>query len=792
MMKNNLKGKWLWIDSPQRNQPNQYAEFRMELPLAAAPGKAALRLSVDTDFVVWVNGSVAGCGQFTDFPDQRTYSEMDVAAQLEAGRNVIAILVHYCGVDHFSYLPGDAGLWCELEIDGRVVASNEAPIVCRPSPCYRAEQTVRIDAQRGFTFHYDASGEDDWRSAGYRCGPSWRSAAAIELSGPPQPRPLKMLTIGPVVSGSIIAQGLLRRMAQPDRTVADLMQEDFLSARRSWELFDDFAPISTPALPPVTLSESKLAGSDGMYLLFDLGQEECGLPELELDCTGSCVIDIAIGEHLDDLRVRSSIGGRNFACRYVARRGRQRFVHYLDRYAGRYVQLHITQLRGAVQLLSAGLLRTEYPVSFAGEFASADSLCDQIWRTSRRTLHLCMFEHYEDCPWREQGLYANDSRNQMLCGYYAFGDYSFAKVSLDLLGRSTGPDGYQELCAPMKCPITIPSFTMTWFLAMNDYLMYSGDAAFIADSFPRMQRMLESYRLTLKDGLLPSPSGKRYWHLYDWAEGLDGTEQNDCRNFAVVDRLRFDAPLNLFYVMVLQSVANMALVIGKESFAAQCLEQCEKLKSAAHQAFWNAERKAYTTYQGQQTKPHYAELVQSLAMLAGVGNQTLHRDLRQKLMSEKNGLVATTLSQSLYKFEAILLDDSCGPFVRDSITRTWSRMLFSGATSFWETLQGGWDFNHAGSLCHGWSGIPAYFYGAYGLGVKPLTPGFTRVALKPMLGMGALRGAVPTPRGAIRIALDQQEQGGYGAQLQTPASTEVEADRSQVAECRVGSPSGVR
>ena len=31
-----------------------------------------------------------------------------------------------------------------------------------------------------------------------------------------------------------------------------------------------------------------------------------------------------------------------------------------------------------------------------------------IWRTSARTLRLCMYEHYEDCPWREQAMYAND------------------------------------------------------------------------------------------------------------------------------------------------------------------------------------------------------------------------------------------------------------------------------------------------------------------------------------------------------------------------------------------------
>ncbi len=88
-----------------------------------------------------------------------------------------------------------------------------------------------------------------------------------------------------------------------------------------------------------------------------------------------------------------------------------------------------------------------------------------------------MHEHYEDCPWREQALYANDSRNQALTGYYAFGEYDFPAVSFELLGRSAGDDGYMTLCAPMDSPFTIPSFTMVWFLALADHLNKDGKYA---------------------------------------------------------------------------------------------------------------------------------------------------------------------------------------------------------------------------------------------------------------------------------------------------------------------------
>ena len=53
-------------------------------------------------------------------------------------------------------------------------------------------------------------------------------------------------------------------------------------------------------------------------------------------------------------------------------------------------------------------------------------------------------------------------------------------------------------------------------------------------------------------------------------------------------------------------------------------------------------------------------------------------------------------------------------------------MLYQGATSFWETEEGASDFGHAGSLCHGWSAMPAYFYYAYGAGIHLTKEGMKR------------------------------------------------------------------
>ena len=60
-----------------------------------------------------------------------------------------------------------------------------------------------------------------------------------------------------------------------------------------------------------------------------------------------------------------------------------------------------------------------------------NELDQRIYDICVKTLKLSMMEHYVDTPWREQCLYAFDSRNQMLCGYYAFenGNAEYARAN---------------------------------------------------------------------------------------------------------------------------------------------------------------------------------------------------------------------------------------------------------------------------------------------------------------------------------------------------------------------------
>ncbi len=726
--------KWIWFKG-KTAEVNSYVDFRQEFNVDSLESQSELRISCETNFAVWLNKEFIGTGQFDDYPGAETYSTFDLAGKLLEGKNVITITAYHCGVNNSSYISSDPGLWFELWVTKELLTNSNKSTMSRISPVYRQGEMPRSTIQMGFIFECDMTKDKDTQ---------WQTSKEVS-EHQPTPRPLPVPIIKKRTPFQIIAQGVLKHTSDSS------MQNDYLSSRRANEIFSNIN-LDIHHDNSVMVCMDKDSDSDGIYIVVDMQREECGFIDLELDASENMIIDLAVGEHLADLRVRSSIGGRTFASRLITKRGRQRFTHYITRAAGRYLQLHFTNITDSFAIEYAGMLPFEYPLPPTSKFKCADSLFNKIYEVSCRTLELCMHEHYEDCPWREQALYANDSRNQALTGYYTFGEYAFPAVSFELLGRSAGDDGYMTLCAPMDSPFTIPSFSMVWFLAMADHLRYSGNFEYAKANLPLIHKCLGHFISTMKNHLLPSPTGPDYWHFYDWADGLSCAAGSCPEN--KLNEERYDAPLNFLFILALRAAVEICEECGEAKSATSYQTIGDATADAAHKMFWNEDKQLYCTGNSKEMQSHFAELTQALALITSSMPSAISTDLRAKLAQKDNGMVKTTLSQCLYKFEALLQDkETYGSTVFTQISDYWSKMLYGGATSFWETEQGQADFDYAGSLCHGWSATPAYFYGAYILGVKPLSPGFKAFVVDPFFeATPQASGSIPTPDGDIIVS----------------------------------------
>lgn len=71
-----------------------------------------------------------------------------------------------------------------------------------------------------------------------------------------------------------------------------------------------------------------------------------------------------------------------------------------------------------------------------------------------------------------------------------------------------------------------------------------------------------------------------------------------------------------------------------------------------------------------------------------------------------------SLSMKPFKYGAMLKVDrkKYKNVILDEIRATYKPMEDGGSGTVWETIEGAEAFDNAGSLCHGWSAIPIYYF----------------------------------------------------------------------------------
>lgn len=675
--------RWLW-PKELGTVTNAVLEFRTAFA-STKRTPVSFAVAADTVYAVSLNGGEWKTGRFPNVPPSGFFDVLDMG-ECKSGENWISLKLYVQGCDSFQYIPGRQGIVFRLYGDGVDVESG-AGVEWRVSRRDRIDGVPVVTRQLGYSFVYDASlPEDPWRKIEPEdVGPA---ASGLELFRRPVPPPAVL----PAAPWRIVAQGSLDGSPVPEMIAAG-MDATVMTSVEAEEFFGSDGRTVAPRW-----------FKDGFYVLVDLGREEAGLLSMDIETDAGTVVDIGYAEHSENGRISVKLRGYLFAGRYRAKEGANSYCRWARRIAGRYIQIHVRGARSRFRLDRLTLKPVEFPVREAPLPAFAKGTVADIWRTCTRTLRLCMHEHYEDTPWREQAMYANDSRNQMLSGYYAFGeDNRMPEHCLRLLSRGIGDDGWMSLCVPTRIGRPIPSFTFSWVLSVDDHLKHRNDRGFVGEMMPSVSAVLERRLCELKDGLLPCPKApRRYWQFYDWSKDL-GNE-----TLGMWEGDRFDAPLNLFCLLAFEAGARCADAVGDGERARRWRDAAEQMRKAVRKAFWNAQKCRMETAVGKNLAP--AELVQSLALLADAVPRESRRAVAVKLSSPSDW-TETSLSQSIYKYEALLSEggDVADAALR-SMTMVWKRMLDDGATSFWEVKEGWTAFGGLASLCHGWSAIPVYIY----------------------------------------------------------------------------------
>lgn len=632
-MKHTLESaQWIWCSTDPK--ADEYGEFVDTFHYRE--GKVILQISADSNYTVFINGVLAAWGQYADFPHDKVYDEVDVTEYCREGENRMATLVWYYGIETSqTYCRGNAGVLYVLIGEKEILCRSDESTLARMSRTYQNHRGHMISSQLGLGYGYDAVKEDAWLTGELD---GFSPAVGVDQTLPLRIRPCDRLTLLPEVKG---------------------------------------------------VECKRISDTDVVY---DLGREQVGWLSLKLTSPCEQELRIAYGEHLADGCVRWKIGNRDFSVVYRAKAGENKFCNTFRRLGCRYLEVFSQQ---PVAVEKMAIVPTMYVLE-EKERPPLSGQQNRIYDLCVESLHLCMHEHYEDCPWREQALYAMDSRNQMLCGYYAFGEYRFPRANLQLISKDRRDDGLLSICYPMKVDFVIPSFSLHYITECREYLEYSGDAEFLREVYPKLTAIAEAFKSHMRDGLVMPLEGQRYWNFYEWREELDGYG---------TDTSVPDVVLNALLSQAFQHLAAIGRALGiKNSYQSQAAA----LNDRIYRTFWNPEKGLCINRPGSENS---SQLGNALAVLCGAVSSEEAKILCERIRTDSH-ITPISLSMMCFKFDAWLKADRkrYAPIILEEIEEIYVPMLEAGSTTVWETELGESDFDNAGSLCHGWSAMPIYYY----------------------------------------------------------------------------------
>lgn len=689
-----------WIRHKTLPYNDMYTDFIDEFDYIS--GKCEIRISSDSNYTVWVNGELAAFGQYSDYPFYKIGDRVDITEFVKEGKNKLCLQLWYYGLDSQTYIRGECGIIFEVSVSDEIIAYSGTHTLSRISPDYIGGVCHEISGQLGLSYHYDMKGFDNWYMPDSSPLGFENSAIAEGISYDISERPVKKLILKERSAVKIVQQGKFRYEEPLINSQTD-MQHAYLS-------FHGFNYIAKGDKCFARPAEFKLSDGEYLYFIVDLFEESAGFLDFDIEVPEACEMEVGYGEHLTDGRCRTSI--RDFSVDIKLKKGRNTYMNTFRRFGCRYLQFFIHSSEATVYY--AGLRQTVYPVKFKKPDMGS-LLRDTVYEVCQNTLLQCMHEHYEDCPWREQALYTMDSRNQMLSGYYAFGETEFPRACLKLISCGVRKDGLLSLCYPAGKDYPIPSFSLIYFVQMYEYIHHSGDTSLAEEKFGMLSELMDTFLDRIDEsGLCLNFYGKDetgaypYWNFYEWSDTMNGRfgEQEPS----------YEAPLNADLSIALQHMAKICKRLGKEKEAEYYTGISASLNKAIKESFYSEEDGLFRSFLDRHHKT-YSVLTNSLCLLCGAAKDVDKTRILQIL--EANGgefeglkIVPNTLSMNSFRFDALLNHDreKYKSVILAEIDRVYLYMLRHGATSFWETIESEADFDDAGSLCHGWSALPVYYY----------------------------------------------------------------------------------
>jgi hypothetical protein len=692
--------KWIWTS---QTLDTQTIYVRKTFTIKMLSYSAVLYMTVDNQFVAWVNGHCVGStSKSTSDVTWTNVQHFQIAAYLQKGRNVIAIQ----GVNR----GGVAGILAMLQVNGSgFLTTDESWKVLDEAIPPALWNTVTFD---------DSSWKNVTLKAPYGSG-NWGSR----------------LVDWPGTGGD---EGHLAHMSILPKKVSILSGGKQISGAKSLINSKGRMTVISPISSPVDTQH---------VLLFDFGQELAG--RVQVCGTQGAKLIVTTGESLQECTHQEPtldnhgpfpitlLGTQPSSTPYTA------FRYVRLEYNGTK-PLHLTQVRCDFKY---------YPVKYRGSFSCSDSLLTRIWYTGAYTAHLCMQEDIWDAPKRDRGLWIGDLQVTGKTINVAFGDRFLMERSIERV-RDQAQGGGADNELPVSEVNSIPGYSAAWFCTLADYYLYQGDKSFLKKQHTKIISLLKYLKTDFDEGNLFNNPHK-VWDFCDWSPGF------------IIDSPLARATTDLYIIFGVRKAVYLLDQLGDTENADVYAKWENKLIQAARVNLYDAQASSFSDRLQENVMailsdvatPKQDSIIYHHIIKPGGSAWIVPQGKSlddNEVMSPYYGYFVLSVMGKLGE------DQDALKLMRNY----WGNMLSRGATTWWEMFDPSWpcDFSwvidrlNYISLSHGWSSGPTSFLTEYILGVRPAAPGYSDVIIHPNLGdLEWVEGNVPTPHGTIYVKAFRQK-----------------------------------
>lgn len=521
----------------------------------------------------------------------------------------------------------------------------------------------------------------------------------------------------------------------------------------------------------------KYSNKDDIHLL-DFGKASFGQLLVRLTSeTGNDTVIVNLGEKVKDGRIDAQPGGtiRHQTHKLTLLKGTHlyRIKIHKDRrntldvavkmpdYIGEVVPFRYAEvLNYSRKLEKADVIRESVHYPFdesASYFHSDNDILNQIWEMCKYTMKATSFTGVYVDGDRERIPYEADIIINQLSHYGVDREYSIARKLLEhILEKPTWPTEW-----------ILQAILIAW----HDY-MYTGDYRSLEKSYKLLNNR-SLMQLKTDNGLISTTTGLQtadflksinfkepIKDIVDWPSGeRDG--------FVFCD---YNSVVNAFYYEALKIMEQIALVLDKKEDALLYAKAHKDVYKIFNDIFFDPKQKLYVD-----------------------GDTTNHASLHSNMFAYAFGLVPQKFSFGVQDFIKsremacsvygaqflmdVLYDSGNGEYAEKLLIstdeRSWYNMIRAGSTVALEA----WDIKYKPNLDwnHAWGAVPANTIARHIIGVKPSSPGFENVVIKPRIySLKSVESAIPTIRGNISLTYKKINDDEYLLSLEIPSNTQAD------------------